>query len=355
MSAPGRKILVVEDENIVAMDLRMSLTGLGYQVTGTVGTGSEALDSARRRRPDLVLMDTRAREAAARASGARGRREAAPLDPIPGRGGRTALGHSRRQGHAAVARAAGGAAARGLGHRPLQGRRRGPNSVDPPRSRQGRDGARMAVPPSPARGLRARICPGHPHGAAGSALRDQRRRPEGCFSGRGQPDSVARARAEITNLRAADDPRFDGGCAHPVERGVWPHLHRGGPRACHGIHQALLDGAGKRRAVPEGAGGDCPPRRVPFHRFTRAANAPHLDAPERRGTRARSGAVRGYQSLASRRAGWPFRWRRPISRSWPGKSPDDSSNPPARAARRCRSVLPNGCLASGIRFASIKS
>ncbi len=57
MSAPGRKILVVEDENIVAMDLRASLTGLGYQVTDTVGTGQEALASARRRPPELVLMD----------------------------------------------------------------------------------------------------------------------------------------------------------------------------------------------------------------------------------------------------------------------------------------------------------
>jgi signal transduction histidine kinase len=57
MSAPGTRILVVEDENIVAMDLRASLTSLGYQVTDTVGTGSAALASARQRLPDLVLMD----------------------------------------------------------------------------------------------------------------------------------------------------------------------------------------------------------------------------------------------------------------------------------------------------------
>jgi signal transduction histidine kinase/DNA-binding response OmpR family regulator len=57
MRAPGRKILVVEDENIVAMDLRASLTGLGYQVTDTVGSGSEALASARQQPPELVLMD----------------------------------------------------------------------------------------------------------------------------------------------------------------------------------------------------------------------------------------------------------------------------------------------------------
>ena len=56
MSA-ARRILVVEDESIVAMDLRASLTGLGYQVTDAVGTGEEAIESAARVPPDLVLMD----------------------------------------------------------------------------------------------------------------------------------------------------------------------------------------------------------------------------------------------------------------------------------------------------------
>jgi signal transduction histidine kinase len=61
MTGPGRKILVVEDESIVAMDLRASLTALGYEVTDTVATGSEALASARRRPPHLVLMDVNLR------------------------------------------------------------------------------------------------------------------------------------------------------------------------------------------------------------------------------------------------------------------------------------------------------
>src|SRR5207237_1023402 len=60
MSAPW-KILVVEDENIVAMDLRTSLIASGYDVTDTVGTALEAIDSAQRRKPDLVLMDIRLR------------------------------------------------------------------------------------------------------------------------------------------------------------------------------------------------------------------------------------------------------------------------------------------------------
>jgi signal transduction histidine kinase/DNA-binding NarL/FixJ family response regulator len=61
MTAPVRKVLVVEDESIVAMDLRASLTALGYEVTDTVGTGREALASARQRPPHLVLMDVNLR------------------------------------------------------------------------------------------------------------------------------------------------------------------------------------------------------------------------------------------------------------------------------------------------------
>jgi signal transduction histidine kinase/CheY-like chemotaxis protein len=57
MTDPAREILVVEDENIVAMDLRATLERLGYRVTDTVGSGASALESARKRRPDLVLMD----------------------------------------------------------------------------------------------------------------------------------------------------------------------------------------------------------------------------------------------------------------------------------------------------------
>jgi len=41
MNTPAQKILVVEDENIVAMDLRTTLTRLGYEVVDTVGTGPQ--------------------------------------------------------------------------------------------------------------------------------------------------------------------------------------------------------------------------------------------------------------------------------------------------------------------------
>jgi PAS domain S-box-containing protein len=51
------KILIVEDENIVAKDIQNTLKSLGYAVAGIVATGEEALQKADETRPDLVLMD----------------------------------------------------------------------------------------------------------------------------------------------------------------------------------------------------------------------------------------------------------------------------------------------------------
>jgi PAS domain S-box-containing protein len=51
------KILVVEDETIVAMDLKRALEGFGYHVPGMAISGSEALEMARETRPDIILMD----------------------------------------------------------------------------------------------------------------------------------------------------------------------------------------------------------------------------------------------------------------------------------------------------------
>jgi PAS domain S-box-containing protein len=53
----GQKILIVEDENLVAMDVRRTLMKLDYEVTAITATGKDALDSAAANRPDLVLMD----------------------------------------------------------------------------------------------------------------------------------------------------------------------------------------------------------------------------------------------------------------------------------------------------------
>jgi len=50
-------ILIVEDERIVAMDLRVRLTRMGYTVTGIAGTAEEALARVANAPPDLVLLD----------------------------------------------------------------------------------------------------------------------------------------------------------------------------------------------------------------------------------------------------------------------------------------------------------
>jgi CheY-like chemotaxis protein len=51
------KLLVVEDEPVVAMDIQASLEDMGYAVTSLAASGTQAIEEAERDRPDLVLMD----------------------------------------------------------------------------------------------------------------------------------------------------------------------------------------------------------------------------------------------------------------------------------------------------------
>ena len=51
------KILVVEDEMIIAADISMFLESIGYEVTGILPRGEDALKSILQTPPDLVLMD----------------------------------------------------------------------------------------------------------------------------------------------------------------------------------------------------------------------------------------------------------------------------------------------------------
>jgi CheY-like chemotaxis protein len=52
-----KRILIVEDEPIVAIDIRKVLQNLGYEVTGTVASGQAAVQEVQQNPPDLVLMD----------------------------------------------------------------------------------------------------------------------------------------------------------------------------------------------------------------------------------------------------------------------------------------------------------
>ncbi len=53
------RILIVEDESIVALDLSSRLALLGYEVVGNATRGEQAIALADQLRPDLVLMDIR--------------------------------------------------------------------------------------------------------------------------------------------------------------------------------------------------------------------------------------------------------------------------------------------------------
>lgn len=53
------KILIVEDERIIANDIEVTLKRLGYSVSDTVSSGEEALQSVSASQPDLVLMDVK--------------------------------------------------------------------------------------------------------------------------------------------------------------------------------------------------------------------------------------------------------------------------------------------------------
>ncbi|HEY9656412.1 MAG TPA: response regulator, partial [Crinalium sp.] len=55
------KILVVEDEPIIALDLQQQLTKLGYKVVAIADSAEQALAAAARWQPNLALMDIRIR------------------------------------------------------------------------------------------------------------------------------------------------------------------------------------------------------------------------------------------------------------------------------------------------------
>lgn len=51
------KLLIVEDESIVALDIKHRAEALGYEVVGIAASGEEAIELAREKKPDIVLMD----------------------------------------------------------------------------------------------------------------------------------------------------------------------------------------------------------------------------------------------------------------------------------------------------------
>jgi CheY-like chemotaxis protein len=51
------RILIVEDERLIARDIAMQLQDMGYTPLGPATTGEQAIEMAEQFRPQLVLMD----------------------------------------------------------------------------------------------------------------------------------------------------------------------------------------------------------------------------------------------------------------------------------------------------------
>lgn len=58
LSRPA-KVMLVEDERIVALGIKSVIEEFGYQVCCTPTSGEEVLEILKFRRPDLILMDIR--------------------------------------------------------------------------------------------------------------------------------------------------------------------------------------------------------------------------------------------------------------------------------------------------------
>ena len=57
MSSNSLRIVIADNESIIRMDLRELLMEAGHEVVAEAGDGRQAIDLARRHRPDLVIMD----------------------------------------------------------------------------------------------------------------------------------------------------------------------------------------------------------------------------------------------------------------------------------------------------------
>ncbi|MHA6326327.1 response regulator [Roseivivax sp. CAU 1753] len=57
-----RKVLVCEDEPIVALDLQMLIEGFGYDVLGPFASVRQALDALDGQSPDAAVLDVRLRD-----------------------------------------------------------------------------------------------------------------------------------------------------------------------------------------------------------------------------------------------------------------------------------------------------
>lgn len=53
----SKKILIIEDNTIIALDIERRLKQIGYEVAGKAESGAAALELAEKMHPDLALVD----------------------------------------------------------------------------------------------------------------------------------------------------------------------------------------------------------------------------------------------------------------------------------------------------------
>ena len=76
------RVLIVEDERIIAMATTVNLQRMGCKVVATAATGQQAVDYAARKKPDVVLMDIMLQGSMSGIEAARQIRHASPGLPI---------------------------------------------------------------------------------------------------------------------------------------------------------------------------------------------------------------------------------------------------------------------------------
>lgn len=62
VSSLNRRVLIVEDEGLVALNIEGTLTEAGFEVVGIVDTEDEAVAAAQQLRPDVILLDITLRQ-----------------------------------------------------------------------------------------------------------------------------------------------------------------------------------------------------------------------------------------------------------------------------------------------------
>ena len=54
---PAKRIMIVEDESIISLDIKSNLLKLGYEIAGVAASGDSAIRKIQDSQPDLILMD----------------------------------------------------------------------------------------------------------------------------------------------------------------------------------------------------------------------------------------------------------------------------------------------------------